>query len=159
MQKFFITLAAVVASIISLCIPVAALAGDQATRTATENGWEHTMCPGVEGTGVCDNGLTNDIYAVVDMYDSVTFVLHEAGTSLAVCEIYATSSFQSTVPTAADISALGGDKINSTDLSDSQEKIQFNNIDYKYMWVSCSVLDASTTVTMQGSVGPSRIGR
>jgi hypothetical protein len=160
MTKLFITLAAVLASIIALCLPVAALAGTQAPKTKTETGWSHVMCASVEGTGVCDEGTAVDVFAVVDMYDTVTFTLFDAaGSSLAECEIFAATPERTTLPTTADISALGGTKINSTSLSDTQQKIQFSNINYKYMWVSCGVLDASTSITMQGSVGRTRIAR
>jgi hypothetical protein len=154
MRNILIALATIV------MLPAVAFAGTQATTIKTERGKEHIMCPTVEGTGVCDNGLTPHIYAVVDAYESVTFTLYDsAGASVAECEVFAAPASRTAVPTDDDISSLGGTKINSTSLSETQQKIQFNNINYKYMWVSCGVLDASSTVTMQGSVGLTRIGR
>jgi len=148
-----------IAIIVACFLPVAATAGQLAARTKTETGWSHVMCEGETSTGVCDLNATNDIYAVVDMYTTVTFSLVDPLDSSAVCEIYAATAYDTTVPTAADISAIGGDKINSTDLSNAQERISFSNISYKYMWVSCTTNDADSQVIMQGSVGPTRIGR
>ena len=161
MHKFFFTLAAIVASIISLCIPVAALAGVQAAKVKTAKGWSHTMCALEASTGQCDLNGTPGVYAIVDMYDSVTFVLNnvDATASTSVCQIHGVSAYESAIETTDDITAFGGDKINSTDLQDSQEKIQFTNINYKYMYVICSVADITSTVTMQGSIGTTRVGR
>lgn len=154
MNKLFITLATIVA----LCLPLAASAGQQATKTKTENGWSHVICSLESSTGICDNNGTPDIYAIVDMYDTVTFTLIDAGTSTSICQIYAGTVFDA-VPSTADISSLGGTKINSVNLSDSQQRIEFSNLSYKYLWVGCTTADASSTVIMQGSVGLNRIGR
>ena len=155
MNKFFITFATIVA----LCTPVLASAGTVAARTKVESGWSHVMCSlETDVDEGCDADGAEGIFAVVDMYDTVTFTLIDAGTSSSVCEIHAGTTFDD-VPGTSDLSTLGGDKINSTSLADAQERIQFNNISYKYLWVVCSVADASSTVIMQGSVGSNRIGR
>ena len=116
------------------------------------------MCDDEDSTGDCDLGGTDGIFAVVDMYESVTFTLSDPTTSTAICEIYA-GTVSDDVPGTADLSTLGGSKINSVDLSDSQQRIIFSNISYKYMWIVCTAFDASSLIEMQGAVGRTRIAR
>jgi hypothetical protein len=135
-------------------VPGISSAGQQASKTSTANGYSHTMCSLESSTGVCDANGANDLYAIVEMYERVTFTLHTPGNS--VCDIYASTEFEPGVESAADISVYGGDKINSTSLSTTQEKIEYYNLSYKYMWVLCTTNDATSTVIMQGSVGLKR---
>jgi hypothetical protein len=155
MKKLFTVLASLV--MLSL-VPGIAFAGTQATKTRTANGYSHVMCDSEDGTAVCDAtaGDGTDIYAIVDAYDSVTFTLVDAGDSTSVCSIFAGTTADSALESAEPITDYGGDKINSVDLSNTQEKIEFYNINYKYIWVSCSVADTSSKVIMQGSVGRKR---
>jgi hypothetical protein len=157
MRNLFVALA----TIVMLALPGAAIAGNQAAKTKTAKGYSHEMCALEASTGQCDKNLTPGIYAIVDAYDSVTFILNNVDdtASTSVCEIYGVSVYDSAIESTDDITAFGGDKINSTDLQDSQEKIQFNNINYKYMYVICTTADITSTVTMQGTIGPSRVGR
>jgi hypothetical protein len=136
-------------------VPGISSAGQQASKTSVANGYSHTMCFNEDDIGVCDGGGTvDDIYAIVEMYERVTFVLHTPGNS--ICDIYASTEFESALEGAANISVYGGDKINSTSLSTSQEKIEYYNLNYKYMWVNCTAFDVTSTVIMQGSVGLKR---
>jgi hypothetical protein len=155
MMKLFLALASV--AMLSIA-PGISFAGQQAAKTRTATGYSHIMCESEDGTAVCDAtaGDGTDIYAIVDMYEKVTFTLWDAGDSSSVCQIFAGTTEDSALESAEPITNYGGDKINSVDLSDTQEKIEFYNINYKYMWVSCSVADAGSKVIMQGSVGRKR---
>jgi hypothetical protein len=139
-------------------VPGISSAGQQASKTKTATGYSYTMCVAEDATGVCDGGTgTNpDLYAIVDKFTNVTFTLVDPLDSSAICEIYAATTADSALEGVDDITAYGGDKINSVDLSNDQEKIEYSNINYKYMWVKCTTNDADSTVIMQGSVGRER---
>jgi hypothetical protein len=145
---------------IAMLLPAASYAADQAARIQTETGWMHTMCNAETVTGVCIALGTDDVYAVVDMYENVTISLVDSvGGSVASCDIYGVTALESTLPVTAEIHGFGGTKINSTAITDSQQKIQFNNINYKYMYIFCTAVDADSFITLQGSVGLTRINR
>ena len=146
------------ALIVSLILmaPAPAGAADQATTIKVARGRLHTMCNAETSTGVCDYNLTNDRYAIVEEYDSITFFLTEVGAATSDCDIYAVD--ESISLSAADISGLQANQINSTALSGAQDKIGFSDIDFYAVWITCTAIGGtSTTVTMQGSVGRSRL--
>ena len=152
-----------IALLIALVLPGLSIAATQADKIELSRGYGHYMCQAEGSTGNCDKNLTPDLYAIVDDYETVTFFLTETGTGSS-CDIYATNvedrgtplDDTTTVQLIDSLDDLAANKINSAPLTLANDKITFTDISFKYMWVKCTAVGTTTTVYMQGSIGPQR---
>jgi hypothetical protein len=114
-------------------------ASTQASKDKTPLGYSFLMCDSNANTGaVCDDADGEDVYAIVDRFTSLTFIFSESGSG-ATCEAYAAGQREpALVPDTADLSTISTDSLFSTSLSITQSKITLQNVNFKYVWVTCT---------------------
>lgn len=144
MKLFFAALIAI------LFMAPAANSGTLASATKVARGFSHAMCVADTSTGNCDANGTPDVYAVVDMYATVTFTYTESGTGS--CVIYG-SGPENDVPGTDDLDSFETVQLNTTALTLAAPQLTLSDFDFKYVWVDCATVGTSVTVYMQGSYG------
>lgn len=130
---------------------VPAFAAELATSYRTARGKIFLMCDAETSNGVCDNA-SGDLIAKTSDWSILTFEFSEVGSG-STCDIYAAveSSDTTNLISDLDLSDNANNKINSTALSASLDKITFTDADFEFVWVSCTIAGTSATVRMRVS--------
>ncbi len=134
---------------------------EQATNVRNARGYTYKMCDDETTVSavVCQNSAGNEIFAIVDRFDTLTFTFHDTGSGDNSCDIFtADQNANVTGSSNLDAEAFEFGPVNSTSLSSTQQVITLSEIDFFYVWVTCAGAGTSPlmTVEMQASVGRKR---
>jgi hypothetical protein len=135
--------------VLAFCSP--AFGQSNARNTRHDSGYTHFLCDAEDTDGICE-GATGDTYANIGSYEFINVFFAETGAAGAECNVYAGDI--DTVM-AADMSAYPRLKINSVALSATQDAIGFRG-GWEWVWVSCTGIGDTVTITVRGNVGKQR---
>ena len=145
----------ILALMVTLLLAGPVYAGAQAPKIRTSQGHTFLMCDNETTSGVPCATASGDTFAFVYDYDRLTFMFRESGTA-ATCEVYAVGHYDddgnATDPIAAsDLESFTTDSMISSSLSITQSAITLTDVDFNFVFVTCTTSGMDVTVEMRAS--------